>query len=138
MFASRRDDDGQAARKATAASVLPADVAVHARGGARIHARNTQARASATRNAYAQARTHGARRKHVARTDDAQHVTKRLTRGQICVLWSKPINAPTARQSLKIRALQAAKRQRGQHARTHAQGARQAVEGREMYDGGDG
>ena len=72
-----------------------------------------------------------ARRKHVARTDGAQHVTKPPQRGQIRVLWSKSVNVSTARQPLKIGALQAAKRQAGQRAHAQrAKGARQAAEKR--------
>lgn len=96
------------------------------RAAARIYARNAQARNARKRNA--QARTHGARRKHVARTDDAQHVTKPPQRGQIRVLWSKSINDATARLSCKIEALQAAKGQAGQHAHASTRkGARQAA-----------
>lgn len=107
------------------------------RAAARIHARiHASARKHATRTDG-----HGrARRKHVARTDKAQHVTKPPTRGQIRVLWSKSINDATARPSLKIEALQAAKRASGA-TRAHAQRAKgrgKPSKGREMYDGGDG
>ena len=108
------------------------------RAAARIYARNAQARNARKRNA--QARTHGARRKHVARTDDAQHVTRPPQRGQIRVLWSKSINDATARLSLKIGALHAAKRRKGA-TRAHAQRAKgrgKPSKGRKMYDGGDG
>lgn len=126
------------ARKATGRGVLPADVAVHARGGAHIRARNAQARnARRATHTHKHALTAQARRKHVARTDKAQHVAKPPTRGQIRVLCSKSINDATARPPLKIRALQAAKRQTGQHARaTRAKGRQAAEKARQAVKGG--
>ena len=129
MFASCRGDDLQAAPKATGQAVRAARKAVHARGGA--HIRTQHASASTAQHA---------RRKHVARTDEAQHVTKPPQRGQIRVLWSKSINDATARLSCKIEALQAAKRRKGA-TRAHAQRAKgrgKPSKGRKMYDGGDG
>ena len=103
------------------------------RAAARIYARTrkrTHKHASA-RNAHHA--TQHARRKHVARTDGAQHVTKPPQRGQIRVLWSKSINDATARLSLKIRALHAAKRRKGQHAHAiRAKGRSKAQKGRKM------
>ena len=152
MFASCRGDDGQAAPKATGQAVRAAKKAVHARGGARIYA-STRARNTPTRraththtqriHAHKHTLTAQARRKHVARTDGAQHVTKRRGRGQIRVLWSKSINDATAALPLKIRALQAAKRRKGatrtrntrKEARRDVAKGRQAAEkGRERYD----
>ena len=82
----------------------------------------------------------------IARTDEAQHVTKRRAGGQIRVLWSMSIKLSTARQPLKIRALHAAKRRkRATRAHKHAQRgatstrkARQDVKGAQDVRRGDG
>lgn len=125
----------------------PPKKAVHARGGAHIRARNASTRKRTHKHASTQrtsASTHSRRTAQRAtrtatRADKAQHVTKPPQRGQIRALWSKSINDATARLSCKIRALQAAKRQAGQHARTSTRKGRgEMSKGGEMYDGGNG
>ena len=82
MFASRRDDDGQAAPKATGQAVRAAKKAVHARGGAHIRT-HAQAQRTSTRkhthkrkrNAYAQAH------KHALTAHGATRTTQRNTHG---------------------------------------------------------
>ena len=129
MFASRRDDGNapkphQRRRGAAFCSLMLPFTRAAARiyASTRKHAQAQHARNAQARNARRATHTHKhaltaqARRKHVARTDKAQHVTKPPQRGQIRVLWSKSINDATAALPLKIGALQAAKRQAGQRA----------------------